>query len=129
MKTRITVLLGLSLLLAASVVYGQVATLKAPIDFPFTVEGKVLPAGDYKIARTEDGMAFRIQGTGKEGALAMIITRLGNDMREKKMNSYLIFDKVGEIYTLSEIWLPGDDGYLVGTTKEPHTHKTVHMMK
>ncbi len=129
MKTRITVLLGLSLLLAASVVYGQVPTLKAPIDFAFTVEGKVLPAGEYKISKTEDGNAFRIQGEGKEGALALIITRLGGDMREKKMNSYVIFDKIGEISTLSEIWLPGDDGYLVSTTKEPHTHKTVHMKK
>jgi hypothetical protein len=129
MKARITVLLGLSLLLAAAVAYGQTPTLKVSIDFPFTVEGKTLPTGVYKIARTDDGMAFRVQGEGKEGGLAMIITRLNREMHEKKLSSFVVFDKVGEISTLSEIWFPGEDGYLVATTKEPHTHKTVLIMK
>lgn len=127
MKTRITVLLGLSLLLVATYAYGQLSVTKASIDFPFTVEGKALPAGQYEFTQTDDGIAVRVQGEGTHGALAMIITRLGGEMHEKKLASYVVFDKVGEIYTLSEIWFPGEDGYLMATTKVKHTHKTVHM--
>jgi hypothetical protein len=130
MKTRITVLLGVLLLLSAAVAYGQPIEVKAPIDFAFTVEGKVLPAGQYNFTRSDDGLSFRVQGVGKEakdGALALIITRLSGEMREKKMGTYLVFDNVGNVNTLSEIWLPGDDGYLVGITKVQHTHKTVYM--
>ena len=130
MKTRITLLLGLLVLVGATYAYAQMAELKAPVDFAFTVEHKVLPAGDYTFKRTDDGTAFRIQGVGmeaKKGALALIITRLEGSMRDLKKGAYLVFDNVGDTNTLSEIWTPGEDGYLVGITKAKHMHKTVYM--
>jgi hypothetical protein len=130
MKTRITVLLGVLLLLSAAVAYAQPIEVKAPIDFAFTVEGKLLPAGQYDFKRTDDGTAFRVQSVGKEakeGVLAMIITRLAGEMRDLKKGAYLVFDNAGDTTMLSEIWFPGEDGYLVGVMKGKHTHKMVHM--
>lgn len=127
MKTRITVLLGLSLVLAAMYVYGQTTAVKAKIDFPFTVEGKVLPAGQYEFTRNEDGSSFQIQGEGPHMALAMTLTRLDGETRGKKPETCVVFDKVGDTHSLSEIWFPGEDGYLMAFIKVKHTHKTVHM--
>lgn len=132
MKKRILVLLGVMLLLSAAVAYGQPIEVKAPVDFAFTVEGKVLPAGQYVFTRTDDGTAFRVQGVGKEakdGALALIITRLAGEMRDLKKGAYLVFDNAGDTSVLSEIWFPGEDGYLVGVMKGKHMHKMVHMME
>jgi hypothetical protein len=130
MKTRILLAMSLFLLFAVSTVVAQPTasmTLKVNIDFPFTVEGKVLPAGDYQFMRDDTGMAFRVQGKGKVGALAMIVTRLGGEMHTTPKDSHLVFDKIGDKYLLSEIWLPNEDGYLLLATKGKHEHKTLNV--
>ena len=132
MKKRIMVSLGALLLLATAVAYAQQTPIevKAPIDFAFMVEGKLMPAGTYDFKRSDDGMSFRVQGVGEEakkGVLAVVITRIAGEMRDLKKGAYLVFDNVGDTNTLSEIWFPGEDGYLVGITKVKHMHKMVHM--
>lgn len=37
----------------------------------------------------------------------------------------LVFDVVGDKNVLSEIWIPGVDGYLIQVSKGHHTHKVV----
>ena len=54
MKTKILVTVGLFALLAVMSGYGQEPSIKAKIDFPFAVEGKVLPAGQYSLMRDTD---------------------------------------------------------------------------
>jgi hypothetical protein len=36
-----------------------------------------------------------------------------------------VLDVVGDTDSLSEIWIPGDDGYLMPATKEKHGHKVI----
>jgi hypothetical protein len=127
MRTKIMVLLGMSLLLAAVSMYGDQVSIKATIEFPFMVHGKTLPAGQYEFKKLEDGMAFRVQGEGKSVATAGIITRLSGEMRAEGQSAYVVFDVVGNASTLSEIWLPGEDGYMVSATKAKHTHTAVRM--
>jgi hypothetical protein len=126
MKKRVFLSLAMVLVFAAVSAYGQTPTVKAPIDFPFTVEGKVLPAGTYEFTKLETGDVFRVMGEGKS-VMASVLTRLSGAMRTAPKGTYLVFDKVGENYLLSEIWVPGDDGYLLLATKGPHGHKTVLM--
>ena len=127
MKKRLSVSLGFLLLLAVVFAYGQQMTLKVPVSFPFMVVAKTLPAGEYQLMKTENGAAFRIMSGDKEGALAMVVTRLSRDMRLPEPSSYVVFDKYEDHYHLSEIWFPGEDGYLVNTTTQKHTHETVMM--
>jgi hypothetical protein len=127
MKTKVT--LGLMLLLAAAFAYGVPFTVKANIEFPFTVQDKVLPAGDYTFTRDDAGAVFRVEGMDNKGVLAPIITRLAAFMHGKPLAAHLVFDKVGETLLLSEIWIAGEDGYLVLATKGEHTHKVVKVKK
>ena len=127
MKGKIMLALGLLLLLAVAFLPGEQMSLKATIEFPFMVEGKTLPPGQYEFRQVEEGMAFRVQGDDKKGATALIITRLDGTMRASDKSSYVVFDAVGDTNTLSEIWLPGEDGYLLAATKGRHTHKIAAM--
>jgi hypothetical protein len=52
-------------------------------------------------------------------------TRLGAAIHTTKQDSHIVFDKVGEVYTLSEVWIPGTDGWLLFSTKGKHEHKTI----
>ncbi len=127
MKTKVT--LGLMLLLAAAIAYGVPFTVKANIDFPFTVENKMLDAGEYTFTRDDAGTFFRVEGMDNKGVLAPIITRLSAANQAKPVTAHLVFDKVGETYLLSEIWIAGEDGYLVLATKGEHMHKVVKVKK
>jgi hypothetical protein len=122
-----SLMLGLIVLVAALSAYGQTPTVKAKIAFPFTVEGKALPAGTYEFILQESGDAFRVQGEGKD-VMANVITRLGGEMRSAPKGTHLVFDKVGELCLLSEIWIPEQDGFLLLATKGLHAHKTVNVM-
>ena len=101
--------------------------VKANINFPFTVGGKVLAAGVYEFTRDDAGMVFRVEDMNKNGALAPIVTRLSREMHAMPNKAYLVFDKVGENAFLSEVWIAGEDGYLVLATKGEHKHKIVEM--
>ncbi len=97
----------------------------AKIDFSFMVQDKVLPAGDYTFTRDEYSKIFRISDGKKHDALASIITRLAVPLNISSEQNYIVFDETGGKYYLSEIWLPGEDGYLVYSTPGKHTHKVV----
>lgn len=127
MKTKIMVAAGIFALLAGMSMYGQQPVINAKIDFSFTVEGKVLPPGQYEFRRDSGAKEFRVQGEGKNGALAMILTRLAGDMHTTPQDAHLVFDVVGGVYMLSEIWYPGEDGYLVLATKGQHEHKVMNV--
>jgi hypothetical protein len=65
------------------------------------------------------------KGTQVEAA---VITRLAKP-EVALVEPKVIFDKVGDKYTLSEVWLPGRDGFLLTGTKAPHTHHAVKAVK
>lgn len=127
MKKRILMTVGFVAVLAVVLAYGQPASIKAIIDFQFTAGGKVFPAGDYQFTRDTIAPVFRVQGEGKNFALAPVITRLAAAMHTTPQDSHLVFDKVGDTYMLSEIWVPGEDGYVLLITKGEHTHKVVNV--
>ncbi len=50
-----------------------------------------------------------------------VLTRLGRHDRDAEPE--IVFDKVGGKFLLSEVWLAGEDGYILLTTKEQHDHR------
>lgn len=130
MKTKVLLAMCLLALLAAGTAYGQSPeAIKAKIDFPFTVEGKVLPAGNYEFARTDPAVDFRVTDEGKNVTLMPIVTRLSGEMHTTPQDAHLVFDVVGGTYFLSEIWIPGEDGYLFLATKGKHEHKVINVKR
>ena len=126
MKAKNMLTASLIALLAVTSGYGQPRTVKANIPFPFTVEGKVLAAGEYTFARNDMGSEFTVTGAGKDFALAPIVTRINGVMDKPQQHAHLVFDVVGDTHFLSEIWIPGEDGYLMVVNKGEHTHKVIH---
>lgn len=127
MKTRVMLGVSLITLLAVMSGYGQQLALKATIDFPFMAAGKALPAGQYEFLRDSTLQVFKVMGEGKTHASVPILTTLGMLNPTSTQNAYLVFDKVGDTCSLSEIWIPGSDGFLVLATKGKHEHKVVNV--
>ena len=129
MKTKIMLTVGLMALLVVAYGFGQRPALKVKIEFPFTVAGKVLPAGQYQFERDDAGQFFRVTSEAKNSAMALIITRLAGAMHTTQGDSHFVFDVVGESYLLSEIWIPGEDGYMLASTKDKHDHKVLDLKR
>ncbi len=132
MKTKIALALGFIALLGLAAGFAGQSTaesIKTKIDFPFTVGGKALPAGEYDFSAINNDQQFRVQGEGKNTALVNVITRLAGEMHTTPQDAHLVFDVVGDTYTLAEIWIPGVDGYVVQVTKGAHTHKVVNVQR
>ena len=108
--------------LSGAMAYAQSAAASAEIPFPFVAGGKDMPAGKYQVA---DASNFRLQITGPkgDGFFLVAITMLGR--HDKDTDPEFVFDKVDGKAVLSEVWMPGKDGYLVADTKGPHAHAVV----
>ncbi len=131
MERRTLALLGALLLVLAlvpAVGYSQ-QVVSATIDFKFVADGKTLPAGTYDLKPSADESTFQLTPTGKGPSMYLLpVTRLAapeTPIAEAK----LVFDRVGNLDYLSEIWIPGQDGFLFHITKEKHTHHVVKAFK
>jgi hypothetical protein len=120
-----------TLVAGANVCFAQ-GTFKVP--FPFQAGGKKFPAGDYRITtKGSDQIIIRQEPNGSEVAIAVLKTlpRPNPPIAEPQLN----FDAVGNFepsyteymtdYLLAEVWLPGQDGFLLHITKGAHAHQTV----
>jgi hypothetical protein len=125
-KRSVVMTLSLIVFLAVTSGYAQAQERVAgQIAFPFTVGAKTLPAGQYEFVRDATTPVIRVVSGGKNVALAPIITRLAGAMHTTPKDSHIVFDKVGDKYSLSEIWIPGQDGYMLLATKGQHEHAVV----
>jgi len=124
---------ALSLILVAGVAsaFAQ-AGFKVP--FPITAAGKKLAAGEYAVTKAPDGgLVLRQGSTGKEIPLT-VLERIPQ-ATPPVAGPRLVFDEVGDfapsyteyitVYVLSEVWLPGEDGYRIHVTKGAHKTKEV----
>ncbi len=127
MRTKITLIFSLFTLLAITLAYGQAQLLTANIPFPFIARGKTLPAGEYRFIPDASTDAMRVEGVAKGAVsvLAPIETRLAAAIHTSKQDAHIVFDDVGGVYTLSEVWAPNEDGWLLSTTKGKHQHRTI----
>jgi hypothetical protein len=100
-------------------------TLK--VTFPFQVSDKVLPAGTYSIEQPSAEILVLRDAKGDVVQMPVIIrvAKLSPPLTESKV----IFDKFGDSYYISEIWVPDRDGFVVGATREIHTHHAVTIYK
>ncbi len=111
--------LAVAFVVGGAVAQAQKATVN--IDFPFIAAGKSMPAGRYDVTASGDGPVL-LRGPGGTVNLS-VITRLGR--HDKDAEPELVFDKLESGLHLSEVWMPGEDGYLLLGTKETHGHTVV----
>ena len=130
MRTRTLLISSVSILLFVLFAVGQTVQLRAKIPFAFTVSGKVLPAGQYDFIPTANFEAIEVRGSGASTSVFLgVVTRLAGALHTTPEDAHVVFDKVGDKYTLSEIWPLDGDGYLVYSTKGKHEHAVVNVRK
>ncbi len=99
----------------------------ADVPFSFVVGKTTLPAGTYEFTASGDLDSIRItQKGGKGSAVASVITRLSP--RDEKEGS-VVFDLAGDAHHLSEIYMPGIDGFQVQGATVKHTHVRIKTHK
>jgi hypothetical protein len=129
--TVLTVALAFLLVAGVASAFAQ-ADFKVP--FPLQAGGKKLAAGDYAVLKTAEGaLTLRQVATGKDIPLT-VLERIAKTV-PPSAEPRLVFDEVGDfapsyteyitVYVLSEVWLPGEDGYRIHLTKGAHKTKVV----
>lgn len=114
--------LAFVLLFGGAPLYAQSSYFDIP--FQFMVGGKAMSSGQYTIDQANEDQPLMLRGPGGAEVVLPFITRL-SEPATPLAEPRLAFDKVGDTYYLSEVWLLDKDGYLVRATKESHTHHTV----
>jgi len=118
--------IGLVLAAGPAVAYAQ-DVVNVNTTFPFMAGGKTHPAGEYRLGVSQDQMELNITPANGSKTAALIMTRLAGSDNPAQADR-VVFDKVGDTYYLSEVWLaPGMDGFLLHATKGPHTHHIVKL--
>lgn len=120
-------LTGLLVALSLSAVAAQSPMQnKVDVRFEFSAAGQDLPAGSYRVTMGKDEagqVELVLQSKGSETRVP-VITRLapvGGPTRDVKF----VFDTTDGKRTLSEVWLPTFDGFLVNAAKGEHEHVMV----
>ena len=103
-------------------------SVTATVPFDFVVSGTTHTAGTYDLRLTNNDQTFEFKGPSRNGGFAEVMTRIaGPEIHGSE--GRLVFDHVGGLYYLSEVWLPDQEGFLLYAVKEPHTHHAVKLHK
>jgi len=100
----------------------------ADVPFKFLAMGGAHDPGQYELRVADNRKTIELipssnAGAGNKAGVEMVITRLGGPNTPE--NDRLVFDKVGDTYRLAEMWIAGEDGFLLYSTKEPHAHHAI----
>ncbi len=126
---------ALALLAGVSPAHAQ-ATFKIPN--PFQAADLKLPKGEYRFAQKDAGhLTLRQESTGKEFQVAF--TKRLAQPSPPHDDPELVIDAVGNFvpsyteyvtdYVLAEVWLPGEDGFLIHVMKGAHESQTIKGQK
>ena len=115
MKTVSKLLLSLCLLMgfgAAMVAHAQIdsdATIEANIPYAFVVKDTQLPAGKYTIKVADETNPSMLEIRSANGHTAVLFETENTLVKRTMHKSELVFDKVGDTYFLSQVFLKGDN--------------------
>jgi hypothetical protein len=124
MKRRLfvtVVALVVAFVVGGTVAYAQTAS--AEIGFAFVAAGKEMAAGRYTIEVTHPLGPVRLTGPKGSTDWMPVVTTLGRHDLDK--GPEFVFDKIEGKLLLSEVWIPGQDGFLLLASKGPHGHAVV----
>lgn len=126
MKKLVVIACGVTLLAslagAGFAASGIAASVKIP--FAFMVKDKEMPAGRYEIRVEGDGSRLVMQGAdGSAGPTILpVLTRLA-ELGGTQVD--VVFDNADGKHYLSEVHLPGRDGFALPGAPGAHTHTKV----
>ena len=102
-------------LLLAAPAAAQQSQYTIHVPFPFHVDARVLPAGEYVVGTIAPG-AVEIHGVDHRANATFGTPRLNWPSRALQ-DKELIFHRYGQQYFLSQVWFgPGDQGYALAVS-------------
>ena len=113
---RNVVTLGLFFILALVTVQAQTERGQVNIPFDFYAGTAKLKAGAYQIKRMSDNLVAIRSADGKTTALVNAPLTIG--ARDSKSGRRLVFNKYGDQFFVSQIWLDVESGRQVIPSKE-----------
>ena len=103
---RLNAILGMFFGLAGASVYAQTPSkVEVNIPFEFSAGKETLKAGVYSIRRTSANLLILRDSDGKS-----VILNAPLSIESKDEGERLVFDKYGEKFFLTQIWLGGETG-------------------
>jgi hypothetical protein len=106
--SRTITMAGLFFALAVVAVQAQTPSrAEAELPFDFTAGKATLKAGSYEIKRLGNAISIRT-ADGKKTVLANAPLLIGS--RDRKGGARLVFNRYGDLYFLSQVWLSVDSG-------------------
>ena len=115
-----TMILSFSFTLTAMTAQAQsgITLLTADIPFQFSVGKKTFPAGKYQIRKMSIGVSKVLRLSQAGGPhVALIAMREINSLYKIQSESCWIFNRYGDQYFLSQVWMAGESGVELGQTQ------------
>jgi hypothetical protein len=129
MKTRsLFSVFVLGVFLAVAVCAHAQEGVTVNIPYKFEAGGKQFAAGQYTIdpGDPSQSVLFIRSLNGKDEAELQVLTRISRGDVPTASQARVVLDKYPDKYILSEIFVPGEDGYLLkGSAETAHQHQTV----
>jgi len=100
----LTLLTGLT----CSGLFAQYPAADAKIPFDFAMGKSVMPAGEYRVTQSSNGLVTIRELGGKHSAMTLTTparTAAPSDF-QRSVKGLLVFQRYGEEYFLSDIWAP-----------------------
>jgi hypothetical protein len=118
--TMMAVAMFVTTLTVVSVRAQNAGNVAVTIPFNFVAIGKTLPAGDYYVRRSVEGDQVVIRIQSKDNSLQVFSPIVPVHRRDIQAESKLVFNKYGDQYFLSQVWIAGrtDGQELTKTSRE-----------
>lgn len=102
-------MVGLSAVMATNAQIESDVTIYASIPHSFIVRDTTLPAGEYVVKVADDYADLNVlEIRSREGHTAVLFETEGVQANRAPGKSELVFDKIGDNYFLSRVFLSGD---------------------
>jgi hypothetical protein len=104
----VCLLAGVGVVTAKAQIYSD-TTVEADIPYAFIVGTTTLPAGKYTIRTLDDTSLNLLEIRSSNGRAAAAFETQSNLAERTPLQTELVFNKIGDQYFLSQIWVAGSD--------------------
>ena len=102
------ILLGVMAVLTSISAHAQAGKqFTVTIPFTFSVSGKTLPAGQYRVGRSTQTTADGLVLSSTKGRGGVFVMTRGIQTPEIQKESKMVFRRYGDQYFLGEVWIAG----------------------
>ncbi len=115
--------LALALLVSVPAHAQTLYDFKVPFDF--TANGRVFKAGDYMLVSNDEANVFTLESKNVKGPTVLLPVETRIASNQSLSDPVVVFDKYEGKLIVSELMVPGEDGYLFLVTKAKHTHQVL----